>query len=79
MVVHILNYQPLRRHRWKALITVWDDIIPDVLYFRVFGCKAYIHMHKNARVNKLQVKAKVMISVGYELVTKGYQFWDPST
>ena len=77
--VHIYNRQPLRRHNWKAPIIVWDGTIPDVSYFRVFGCKAYVHTHKDARTNKLQAKAKVMIFVGYELGTKGYRFWDIST
>jgi hypothetical protein len=76
--VHIYNRQPLCRHQWKPPITVWDGTIPDVSYFRVFGCKAYVHTHKDTRVNKLQAKAKVMIFVGYEIGTKGYRFWDPS-
>jgi hypothetical protein len=70
--VHIYNRQPLRRHQWKPPITVWDGTVPDVSYFRVFGCKAYVHTHKDARVNKLQAKAKVMIFVVYEIDTKGY-------
>ena len=77
--VHIYNRQPLRRHSWKPPITVWNGTKPDVSYFRVFGCKAYVHTHKEARINKLQAKAKVMIFVGYELGTKGYRFWDPTT
>jgi transposase InsO family protein len=76
--VHIYNRQPLRRHQWKPPITVWDGTIPDVSYFRVFSCKAYVHTHKDARVNKLQAKAKVMIFVGYEINIKGYEFWDSS-
>jgi hypothetical protein len=76
--VHIYNRHPLCRHYWKSLITVWDSTISDILYFRVFGCKAYVYTHKDARVNKLQTKAKVMIFVGYEIGTKGYQFWDSS-
>ena len=50
--------------------------IPDVSYFRVFGCKAYVHILKDARQNKLQPKAKVMVFVGYEPGSKGYKFWD---
>ena len=54
-------------------------MVPGVLYFRVFDCKAYVHIHKNTRVNKLQAKVKVMMFVGYEIGTKGYRFWDSST
>ena len=77
--VHIYNHQPTRRLKWDTSIKAWSGKIPDVKYFHVFGCKAYVHIHKEARVNKLQPKAKVMIFVGYELGTKGYKFWDPET
>ncbi|EKM61876.1 uncharacterized protein PHACADRAFT_58680, partial [Phanerochaete carnosa HHB-10118-sp] len=76
--VHIYNRQPLRCHQWKPPITKWNGTVPDVLYFRVWGCKAYVHTHKDVRVNKLQPKAKVMIFIGYKIGTKGYRFWDPT-
>ena len=72
--VHIYNRQPTRRLKWDTPIKAWSGKIPDIKYFHVFGCKAYVHVHKEARVNKLQPKAKVMIFVGYELGTKGYKF-----
>lgn len=77
--VHIYNRQPLRRLKWKPPITAWDGTVPDVSYFRVFGCKAYVHVHKDARQNKLQPKAKVMVFVGYEPGSKGYRFWDKNS
>lgn len=51
----------------------------DVSYFKVFGCKAYIHTHKDTRINKLQPKTTVMIFVRYELGIKGYRIWNPTT
>ena len=77
--VHIYNRQPARRLKWDTPIKAWSGKILDVKYFRVFGCKAYVHIHKDARVNKLQAKAAVMIFVGYELGTKGYKFWNPES
>ena len=77
--VHIYNRQPTRRLKWNTSIKAWSGKIPDVKYFHVFGCKVYVHVYKDARVNKLQAKAKVMIFVRYELDTKGYKFWNPET
>lgn len=77
--VHVYNRQPARRLKWDTPITAWSGKIPDIKYFHVFGCKAYVYVHKDTRINKLQPKAKVMIFVSYELGTKGYKFWDPKS
>ena len=44
--VHIYNRQPMRRLKWQCPITVWTGKKPDVSYFRVFGCKAFVHVQK---------------------------------
>ncbi|KAJ8463023.1 hypothetical protein ONZ51_g10516 [Trametes cubensis] len=77
--VHIYNRQPMRRLKWRCPITLWDGTIPDVSYFRVFGCKAYVHVQKDKRKGKLDKKAVEMIFVGYEQGSKGYKFWNPAT
>ena len=76
---HIYNRQPMRRLKWRCPITAWDGTVPDVSYFRVFGCKAYVHVHKTERAGKLDKKAVEMIFVGYEPGSKGYKFWNPAT
>ncbi|KAL7281585.1 hypothetical protein ACG7TL_004902 [Trametes sanguinea] len=77
--VHIYNRQPMRRLKWCCPITAWDGTVPDVSYFRVFGCKAFVHMQKSKGEGKLNKKAVEMIFVGYEPGTKGYKFWNPAT
>ncbi|TFY52466.1 hypothetical protein EVJ58_g10003 [Rhodofomes roseus] len=77
--VHIYNRQPMRRLNWQCPITLWDSTVPDISYFRVFGCKAYVHVQKEQRAGKLDKKAVEMIFVGYELGSKGYRFWNPAT
>ena len=76
--VHIYNRQPMRRLKWQCPITLWDSTIPDISYFRVFGCKAFVHVPKEQRQGKLDKKAVEMIFVGYEQGTKGYRFWNPA-
>ena len=77
--VHIYNRQPMRRLKWQCPITLWNGTIPDISYFRVFGCKAFVHVPKEQRSGKLDKKAVEMIFVGYEQGSKGYRFWNPAT
>ena len=77
--VHIYNRQPMRRLKWQCPITLWDGTVPDISYFRVFGCKAFVHVPKERRQGKLDKKAIEMIFVGYEQGSKGYKFWDASS
>lgn len=77
--VHVYNCQPICRLKWQCPITAWDGTVPDVSYFRVFGCNAYVLMQKNKHHGKLDVKAVEMVFVGYELGSKGYCFWNPAT
>ncbi len=76
--VHIYNRQPMKRLNWACPITSWDGTIPDVSYFRVFGCKAYVHISKEQR-DKLDKKAVTCTFVGYPSGTKGWRFWNPAT
>ena len=46
---------------------------PDVSHFKVFGCKAYMHVPKENR-KKWDSKTKKCIFVGYRITSKGYGF-----
>ena len=77
--VHVYNRTPTRTLKWKTPMELWSaGHIPDVSYFRVFGCKAYVHIQKEHR-HKLEPNAKEMTFVGYEDGSKGYRFWHSST
>ena len=49
---------------------------PDVSHFKVFGCKAYMHVPKENR-KKWDSKTKKCIFVGYSITSKGYRLYDP--
>src|SRR5271168_4227024 len=72
---HIYNRTPTRVHKWQTPFEWWNGKKPDVSYLRTFGCKAFVHVHKDNR-NKLEPKAKIMTFVGYEPGSKGYHFWN---
>ena len=75
--VHLYNRQPMHHHDWKTPIELFkgDDKKPDASYFRVFGCKAYVFIPPEQRVDKLSPKSEEMIFIGYEPNTKGWHFW----
>ena len=49
---------------------------PDVSHFKVFECKAYMHVPKENR-KKWDSKTKKCIFVGYSITSKGYRLYDP--
>ena len=76
--VHIHNRTPSRTIGWRTPHELWTDgHVPDVSYFRIFGCKAYVHTPE-AKRKKLDPKAEEMTLVGYEPGSKGYRLWDYS-
>src|SRR5882757_3888124 len=76
---HIYNRSPIRSLKWCTPHEIWNDgHIPDISYFHVFGCKAYVHIHKDDR-KKLDPKAFEAIFIGYEPDSKGYRLWNKRT
>ena len=44
-VTHVYNRTPIRSLQWRTPHETWNaGHVPDVSYFRVFGCKAYMHV-----------------------------------
>ena len=76
--LHVYNRTPIRRLDWHTPFESWTKgRVPDVSYFRVFGCLAYVHV-PDAHRQKLDPTAKAVTFIGYEPSTKGYRFWDRS-
>ena len=77
--VHIYNRSPARTLKWRTPVETWKPSqVPDVSYFRIFGCKGYMHVPADKR-RKLDAKAIEVTLVGYEPGSKGYQLWDKHT
>jgi hypothetical protein len=62
----------------KTPYELWYGTKPSVAHLRVWGCLAYIHMHKDVRSGKLDKRAIPCMFVGYTETTKIYEFFDPS-
>jgi Reverse transcriptase (RNA-dependent DNA polymerase)/Integrase core domain/gag-polypeptide of LTR copia-type/GAG-pre-integrase domain len=77
--VHTYNRTPSRTIKWRTPHELWaDGHVPDVSYFCVFGCKAYVHTPE-AKRKKLDPRSIEMTLVGYELGSKGYRLWNANT
>ena len=77
--VHIYNQSPTRSLKWRTPHEIWNaGHVPDVSYFRIFGCKAYMHVPADKR-RKLDAKAIEVTFIGYESGSKGYRLWDKRT
>jgi len=76
---HIYNRSPIRSLKWRTPHEIRSGgHTPDISYFHVFGCKAYVHMHKDDR-KKLDPKAFEATFIGYKPGSKGYRLWDKCT
>ena len=77
--VHIYNHTPICSLEWKTPHEKWNPgKVPDVSYFCIFRCKAYMHVPADKH-RKLDVKALPVVLVGYEPNSKGYRLWDKNT
>ena len=77
--VHVYNRSPIRRLQWRTPVELWGlSHPPDVSYFRIFGCRAYVHVPKDGR-KKLDAKAFPATFIGYEPGSKGYRLWNGRT
>ena len=77
--VYIYNCTPICLLEWKTPHKKWNPRkVPDVLYFHIFRCKAYMHMPAD-KCWKLDVKALLVILVGYKPNSKEYKLWDKNT
>ena len=72
--VHVYNRTPVKRIAWCTPFEVLNGKIPDISHLRVFGCEAYVYILDDVRVNKLALRAEVMIFLGYTSGMKGFKF-----
>ena len=73
--VHVYNMTPISKAEFLTLKEMWSSSKPDISHLRIFRCAAYVHVLKGKR-QKLDPKSREMIFVGYENLSKGWQFLD---
>ena len=71
---HAYNRTPLERTEWRTPYQNFFGKVPNVKYFRTFGCLAWVWTPEEIRANKLAPRAQPMTFIGYEKGTKGWMF-----
>ena len=76
MAAHIANRSPRKGLGWKTPHELLFGRTPDVSYFRIFGCRAWVF---NEHGKKWDPKANPMVFIGYENGSKAFRLWNPKT
>ena len=76
VATHILNRSPRKGLGWRTPYELLYGHIPDISYFRTFGCRAWVY---NEKGKKWDAKSIPMIFVGYETGSKAFRLWNPAT
>ncbi|BBH02600.1 ADP glucose pyrophosphorylase large subunit 1 [Prunus dulcis] len=75
---HILNRCPTHAVKSVTPEEAWSSKKPQVNYFKVFGCLAYVHTPDNLRT-KLDDKSTKCVMLGVSEESKAYRLYNPET
>ena len=77
--VYIRNRSPTRALNNITPYEAWRGEKPNLSHLRVFGCRAFMYLHKQQRssTSKLAARAMPGIFVGYSNEAKAWLVWDP--
>ncbi|PAV20599.1 hypothetical protein PNOK_0322600 [Pyrrhoderma noxium] len=75
---HIHNRSPTSALQNSTPYELWFKKKPDVSYFRVFGCTAYVHIKSDQR-KQLESYTHLCVFIGYPSDFKGWRFFNPDT
>ena len=80
--VYLINRMPAKNFHFKTPLKILSTHIslPLLLMLppRIFGCVAFVHLHKNKRT-KLDPCVVRCLFLGYGLHKKGFRCYDPNT
>ena len=62
---YLYNCTPMRCLDWKTSKGYFEKVDPDISHLHVLGCRAYIFIHKDLRVNKSSPKLELMTFLGF--------------
>jgi hypothetical protein len=74
--VYIINRSPSMALDGDIPETLWSGKKLYYEHLRIFGCEAYVKI-PNMKRNKLDVKSRRCVFVGYGADDLGYRIWDP--
>ena len=71
---HVYNRTPNHRLRWRTPYEILNGKKPELDHLRIFGCGAYVHLHKDIHKNKMSPKSELMIYLGVPNGEHGFKF-----
>ena len=69
----------INKHFNKTPYEIWNGKIPKVSYFRIFGCKCFIHNNGKDHLTAFDAKADTGIMISYSSVSKAYRVFNKRT
>ncbi|XP_073123129.1 uncharacterized protein [Henckelia pumila] len=70
------NRSMINKKHSKTPYVIWTGKKPDVFYFKVFGCKCYIHNNGKNHLSAFDVKYDEGIFIGYSAVSRAYRVFN---
>ncbi|XP_070050183.1 uncharacterized protein [Nicotiana tomentosiformis] len=77
-VVYLNNGSPTRNVRDQTPQEAWSGRKPSIKHLRIFGSIAYAHVPHQGRA-KLDDRSVKYVFVGYDMSSKGYKLYKPSS
>lgn len=78
IAVYVLNRAPTKALNNMTPFEAWHGRKLNVEHLRIFGYTANVKL-VGPNLTKLSDRSRKMIFIGYEIGTKGYRFYDPTT
>ena len=63
----------------KTPYELWHGRYPKVSYFRIFGCKCFIHNNGKSHLTAFDAKSDLGIMIRYSSVSKAYRVFNKRT
>ena len=80
--VYLRNRSPTRALNNVTPYEAWHGDKPNISHLRVFGCRAFMYLHRNKRGSdtaKLAARSIPVIFVGYSTEAKAWLVWDAAS
>ena len=76
---YILNRALVRSTLKKTPYELWKGKKPNISYFKIFGCKCFVHNNKKSPLGKFDAKSDEGIFLGYSEHSKAYRVFNKRT
>ena len=76
---YILNRVLIRPITSKTPYELFKGVKPNISYFRVFGCKCFVHVNEKRNIGKFDERSDEAVFLGYSSHSKAYRVYNKTT